>query len=91
MVQLFYSTIIVAIPDTLRETSLSGGLADPFKYRRRRCGVAERGQPTDRYLNYCANLEVVTEERDLGVLFDNRLDFDKHIRTIVGKAICILC
>ena len=54
MVQLFYSTIIVAIPDTLRETSLSGGLADPFKYRRRRCGVAERGQPTDRYLNYCA-------------------------------------
>ena len=54
MLQLFYSTIIVAILDTLRETSLSGGLADPFKYRRRRCGVAERGQPTDRYLNYCA-------------------------------------
>ena len=31
-------------------------------------------------------MEVVTEERDLGVIFDNRLDYDKHIRTIVGKA-----
>ena len=28
------------------------------------------------------HLEVVTEERDLGVIFDNRLDFDKHIRII---------
>ena len=30
-------------------------------------------------------MEVVTEERDLGVLFDNCLYFAKHISTIVGK------
>ena len=29
---------------------------------------------------------MVTEEKDLGVLFDNQLDFGKHIRSIVGRA-----
>ena len=32
------------------------------------------------------NLEVTTEERDLGVLFDNKLDFGNHIRAITNKA-----
>ena len=32
------------------------------------------------------NLGVVTEEKDLGVWFDNQLDFGKHIRSIVGRA-----
>merc|ERR1712033_114749 len=31
-------------------------------------------------------LEATEEEKDLGVLIDNKLDFGKHIRTIVGKA-----
>ena len=33
-----------------------------------------------------SNLEETEEERYLGVLIDNKLDFGKHIRTIVGKA-----
>ena len=32
------------------------------------------------------NLGVVSEEKDLGVWFDNQLDFGKHIRSIVGRA-----
>ena len=33
-----------------------------------------------------SNLEETEEEKDLGVLIDNKLDFGKHIRTIVRKA-----
>ena len=33
-----------------------------------------------------SNLAVTTEERDLGVLIDDQLDFDKHIRGIVNRA-----
>ena len=33
-----------------------------------------------------ANLAITTEERDLGVLIDDKLEFDKHIRGIVNKA-----
>ena len=32
------------------------------------------------------NLTVTTEEKDLGVLVDDELEFDKHIRAIVNKA-----
>ena len=32
------------------------------------------------------DLIVTAEERDLGVLVDNRLEFDKHIKEIVNKA-----
>ena len=32
------------------------------------------------------NLETTSEERDLGVLVDDKLGFDNHIRTIVKKA-----
>ena len=31
-------------------------------------------------------LETTEEEKDLGVLIDNRLDFGKHIKTIVARA-----
>ena len=33
-----------------------------------------------------SNLEVTEEEKDLGVLIDNKLDFGNHIRCIAGKA-----
>ena len=33
-----------------------------------------------------SNLTVTTEERDLEVLIDDQLDFDKHISGIVNKA-----
>ncbi|CAL4088193.1 unnamed protein product, partial [Meganyctiphanes norvegica] len=32
------------------------------------------------------NLKATNEEKDLGVLIDHKLDFGKHIKTIVGKA-----
>ena len=31
-------------------------------------------------------LEATEDEKDLGVLIDDKLDFGKHIRTIVAKA-----
>ena len=32
------------------------------------------------------NLKVTEKEKDLGMLIDNKLDFGKYIRNIVGKA-----
>ena len=45
-----------------------------------------RSNPGHTYTMGGRNLGVVTEEKDLGVWFDNQLDFGKHIRSIVGRA-----
>ena len=42
--------------------------------------------PKNSYSMGGLTLEETKEERDLGVLIDNKLDFGKHIRSIVGKA-----
>ncbi|CAL4121882.1 unnamed protein product, partial [Meganyctiphanes norvegica] len=42
--------------------------------------------PKSNYTMGGANLAITTEERDLGVLIDDKLEFDKHIRGIVNKA-----
>ena len=36
--------------------------------------------------NICASLEKCEEERDLGIIFDNKLNFDKHISQAIAKA-----
>ena len=53
-----------------------------------KCKIMHLGHnnPKTTYSMGGSNLEETEEERDLGVLIDNKLDFGKHIRTIVGKA-----
>ena len=53
-----------------------------------KCNVMPLGRsnPGHTYTMGGRNLGVVTEEKDLGVWFDNQLDFGKHIRSIVGRA-----
>ena len=54
-----------------------------------KCKVMHLGRTNQGHIytkdGWGTNREVVTEERDLGVLFDKRLDFDKHVRAILGK------
>ena len=45
-----------------------------------------RTNPKQSYNMGGTNLTVTTEEKDLGVLVDDELEFDKHIRAIVNKA-----
>ena len=45
-----------------------------------------RTNPKHSYNMGGTNLAVTTEEKDLGVLVDDELEFDKHIRAIVNKA-----
>ena len=45
-----------------------------------------RANPKHSYNMGGTELTVTTEEKDLGVLVDDELDFDKHIRAIVNKA-----
>ena len=53
-----------------------------------KCKIMHLGHnnPMNSYSMGGSNLEVTEEERDLGVLIDNKLDFGNHIRCIVGKA-----
>ncbi|CAL4066695.1 unnamed protein product, partial [Meganyctiphanes norvegica] len=53
-----------------------------------KCKIMHLGHsnPRNIYNMDAVNLKVTEEEKDLGVLIDNKLDFGKHIRNIVGKA-----
>ena len=53
-----------------------------------KCKIMHLGHnnPKNSYSMGGLTLEETEEERDLGVIIDNKLDFGKHIRTIVGKA-----
>ena len=53
-----------------------------------KCKIMHLGNsnPKNSYNMGGRTLEETSEERDLGVLIDNKLDFGKHIKTIVGKA-----
>ena len=53
-----------------------------------KCKVMHLGinNPRRSYNMGDTSLEATEEEKDLGVLIDNKLDFGKHIRTIVGRA-----
>lgn len=53
-----------------------------------KCKIMHLGNqnPKHTYTMSGTNLETTKEERDLGVLVDDKLGFDNHIRTIVKKA-----
>ena len=53
-----------------------------------KCKVMHLGSsnPRNRYFMGQDELAVTTEERDLGVLVDDSLEFDKHIHGVVNKA-----
>ena len=53
-----------------------------------KCKIMHLGyrNPGTTYSMNNTELSVTEEERDLGVLIDNKLDFGKHIKNIVGKA-----
>ena len=53
-----------------------------------KCKIMHLGHnnPKNPYRMGEATLETTEEEKDLGVLIDNRLDFGKHIKTIVARA-----
>ena len=53
-----------------------------------KCKVMHLGSsnPRNKYTMGGTEVMVTTEERDLGVMFDESLEFDKHIREIVNKA-----
>ena len=49
-----------------------------------------RKNPKNTYSMNGANIEETMEEKDLGVLIDNELEFGKHIKSIVGRANSVL-
>ena len=53
-----------------------------------KCKIMHLGKdnPKNRYYMGGAELAVTSEEKDLGVVFDETLEFEKHIRGIVNKA-----
>ena len=53
-----------------------------------KCKIMHIGRlnPKHTYSMGDANLTVTSEEKDLGVIFDEKLEFDTHIRTIVNRA-----
>ena len=53
-----------------------------------KCKIMHLGHnnPKATYSMGGSNLQETEEERDLGVIIDNKLDFGSHIRSIVGKA-----
>ena len=57
-----------------------------------KCKIMHLGNsnPGHTYTMGGANLTATTEEKDLGVIFDDRLEFDKHIRGMVNRANRIL-
>ena len=57
-----------------------------------KCKIMHLGNtnPGHTYTMNGTNLTTTTEERDLGVLVDDKLKFDKHIKEIVSKANRIL-
>ena len=57
-----------------------------------KCKIMHLGNtnPGHTYTMNGTNLTTTTEERDLGVLVDDKLKFDKHIKKIVNKANSIL-
>ena len=44
-----------------------------------------KGKPKHTYTMGGVNLTVTFEEKDLGVIFDDKLEFDIHIKTIVKR------
>ena len=57
-----------------------------------KCKMMHLGKknPKNTYSMNGANLEETMEEKDLGVLIDNELEFGKHIKSIVGRANSVL-
>ena len=57
-----------------------------------KCKIMHLGHsnPKDSYVMGNTELATTTEERDLGVIIDHKLEFGKHIKTIVAKANRIL-
>ena len=53
-----------------------------------KCKIMHLGKdnPKHTYSMGGENLTVTTEEKDLGVIFDEKLEFDKHIRVMVNRA-----
>ena len=53
-----------------------------------KCKIMHLGKwnPKHIYTMGGENLTVTTEEKDLGVIFDEKLEFDKHIRLMVNRA-----
>ena len=53
-----------------------------------KCKIMHLGKtnPRHTYMMGGVDLETTSGERDLGVLVDDRLEFDKHIKGIVNKA-----
>ena len=70
--------------DTIREWAIKWKM----EFNVDKCKIMHLGKrnPRHTYNMGGTNLAVSTEERDLGVLIDDQLDFDKHIRGIVNKA-----
>ena len=53
-----------------------------------KCKIMHLGKknPKHSYTMGGVELEKTSEERDLGLLVDDRLEFDRHIKGIVNKA-----
>ena len=70
--------------DTVREWAIKWKM----EFNVDKCKIMHLGRrnPKHTYNMGGANLAVTTEERDLGVIIDDQLDFDKHIRGIVNRA-----
>ena len=70
--------------DTVREWAIKWKM----EFNVDKCKIMHLGRrnPKHTYNMGGSNLAVTTEERDLGVLIDDQLDFDKHIRGIVNRA-----
>ena len=53
-----------------------------------KCKIMDIGRtnPGESYIIWDTELAVTTEEKDLGVIVDSKLVFDRHIRSIVTKA-----
>ena len=53
-----------------------------------KCKIMHLGRlnPKHTYTMGNRDLAVTSEEKDLGVIFDENLEFDKHIKTIVNRA-----
>ena len=58
----------------------------PFNTSKCKCIHYGKNNPSHTYKMSNHDLEVVQEEKDLGVTFDSKLNFSSHIRNIVNKA-----
>ena len=73
-----------------RDLDITKKWADKWKmeFNVDKCKIMHLGKlnPRHTYTMEGVELMVTTEEKDLGVLVDEKLDFGKHIKEIVGKA-----